>query len=354
MGKTMEKNFKRLFCALLALGLSAPAFAESAVVVPSQHGGFKVGVDALYLRATSSDLDYATLFSNTIGASPLLATNASVDPSYTWGFYVQVGYLVPCTGNDITLGYTYLRPNDTDSVTSGATTSGMAAVMFLPAGELGFQFISPNFAAASARSELDLNAVDLEIGQRFTTGAYDMRMFAGLRYASIDHTFSSLAAGNFFGTGPADASTLAQEFASNYRGIGPRMGVDGRYCLQSGFGIDANVSTSLLVGKIDPKYDAVAVNEATVPGSITTFQENNGSRSRVVPVLEAKLGVDYTHIMDRCAKSSVVFEAGYQVTNYFNAIEHAGVVSQGDGPITATSTTDVAFDGPYLGVKYYA
>ena len=60
-------NIKRLSLALVALGLSAPAFAadcrSSTVLVPSQHGGFKVGIDALYLRANGSDLGYATTVS---------------------------------------------------------------------------------------------------------------------------------------------------------------------------------------------------------------------------------------------------------------------------------------------------
>ncbi len=42
---------KRLSLTLAILALSAPAFGNSAVVVPSQHGGFKMGIDALYLRS---------------------------------------------------------------------------------------------------------------------------------------------------------------------------------------------------------------------------------------------------------------------------------------------------------------
>src|ERR1700722_3299239 len=117
----MEKNLKRLSFALLALGLSAPAFAadccSSSVLVPSQHGGFKVGIDALYLRPTSSGLDYATLILNNQTNFALgYERNQVIDPSYDWGLYAQVGYLFPCTGNDLTLGYTYLNNNNTSSV----------------------------------------------------------------------------------------------------------------------------------------------------------------------------------------------------------------------------------------------
>jgi hypothetical protein len=352
MGKNMEKSFKRLSLALLALGLSAPAFADSAVVVPSQQGGFKIGIDALYLRATNSDLDYASSFTSPT-ANTVNSRNAAVDPSFDWGFYAQVGYLFPCTGNDITLSYTYLRNNDTDSVVAANAVGGfLPTVAVPPLSPLGLG-LTGIFNAADGKAEFDLNAVDLDFGQRFTTGGYDMRMFAGLRYASINHTLTANAIGDI-DLGPPIVVTTdrgAQRFTSDYRGIGPRIGVDGRYCLQSGFGLDANFSTALLVGNVDAKYDATSVVAGVTPNA--RYQANSGSRTRVVPVLEAKLGADYTHIVDRCSKSSLVFEAGYQVTNYFNAVDHARVVN-GFTILSQNTTSDVAFDGPYLGVKYYA
>jgi len=339
-------NMKRLSLALVALGLSAPAFADSTVLVPSQHGGFKVGIDALYLRPTNSDLNYATSISFPTNFSQGFERNATVDPSYDWGFYAQVGYLFPCTGNDLTLAYTYLRSDETDSVVGVSGPSGVpAAISVLPIG----QVFGTTFGAAAGKAKFDLNVVDLEGGQRFTTGAYDMRMFAGLRYANIDHQLQSFGAP--FSTG----STFgAQEFKSQFRGLGPRIGVDGRYCLNSGFGVDANLSTALLIGHVDGCYNA-ALTTGTSSVTVTNFAAKNGSENRVVPVLEGKLGVDYTYIMDCRCKSALTFEAGYQATNYFNADDHARVVNT-DGTSFAyqNNTSDVAFDGIYFGVKYYA
>jgi hypothetical protein len=334
-------KMKTLSVALIALGLSAPAFASS-VIVPSQQGGFKIGVDALYLRPTNSDLGYATLFSFAVPG--LTSTrNNFVDMSYDWGFYAQVGYLFPCTGNDLTFGYTYLRSNDNDSVVTPAS-AGAPEVALVPWQDI---FGQNAFDSARGKAEIDLNVADLEAGQRFSAGGYDMRMFAGLRYAKIDYTLN--AVGSRTSVAPLQVGT--QEFTSNYRGIGPRIGVDGRYCLRSGFGLDANFSTALLVGNVDAKYGATNLVGGVLPALARTA--NSGSRTRVVPVLEAKLGADYTYIVNRCSKSSLVFEAGYQVTNYFNAVDHARVVN-GFSVSSQNTTSDVAFDGPYLGVKYYA
>jgi hypothetical protein len=358
MGKKMEKNLKRLSLALLALGLSAPAFADNCVMVPSQQGGFKVGIDALYLRPTNNDLNYATVIAFPTNFAAGFERNAIVDPSFDWGFYAQVGYLFPCTGNDLTLGYTYLRTDEKNSVDVGAAVAGVGPVIsLLPVGS-PLIFGSPlTFGSAEGKSELDLNVIDLEAGQRFTTGAYDMRMFAGVRYANIDETLTSVGRPFAIGAGPNTTITGVQRFKSEYRGIGPRLGVDGRYCLNSGFGIDGNLSTSLLVGDIDSTFDAARIVTVGTPSTVV-FQAKDGSRTRVVPVLEAKLGVDYTHIIDCRCKSSIVFEAGYQVTNYFNVVDRPRVASSigaVGGTLAYQNTgSDIAFDGPYLGVKYYA
>jgi hypothetical protein len=370
LGKKMEKNLKRLSLALLALGLSAPAFAENCVRVPSQQGGFKVGIDALYLRPTNNDLAYATVIAAPVGTEAGFQRNAIVDPSFDWGFYAQVGYLFPCTGNDLTLGYTYLRTDEKHAVDvrPGVTPGTGPVISLLPVGS-GAIFGSPvTFASAEGKNELDINAIDLEAGQRFTRCAYDMRMFAGVRYANIDHTLQ--AVGRPFAVGSGEDNTTvtgAQQFKSEYRGIGPRLGVDGRYCLNSGFGIDGNLSTSLLVGTLDSTYRAARITTGTGPDAgVAAFQAKDGSRTRIVPVLEAKLGVDYTHIIDCRCKSSIVFEAGYQVTNYFNAVDRPRVVNApppavvpaqpvlGSGFAYQGTGSDVSFDGPYVGVKYYA
>jgi hypothetical protein len=345
-------NMKRLSLALVALGLSAPAFADSTVLVPSQHGGFKVGIDALYLRPTNSDLNYATSISQPTNFSQGFERNATVDPSYDWGFYAQVGYLFPCTGNDLTLAYTYLRSDETDSVVgvSAASPASGTIISVLPIGQLFGTTFGTTFGAAAGKAKFDLNVVDLEGGQRFTTGAYDMRMFAGLRYANIDHQLQS------FGAPFATGSTFgAQEFKSQFRGLGPRIGVDGRYCLNSGFGVDANLSTALLIGHVDGSYNAALTTGTGDDLTVTNFAAKNGSENRVVPVLEGKLGVDYTYIMDCRCKSALTFEAGYQATNYFNADDHARVVNTGGTSFNyQNNTSDVAFDGIYFGVKYYA
>jgi len=343
-------TMKRLSFVLVVLSLlSASAFASSTVLVPSQHGGLKVGIDALYLRPANSDLNYATnvIFSN--GPGPGSQYHGDIDPSYDWGFYAQIGYLFPCTGNDLTLGYTYLHSDDADSIVAPVPVfSFLGVTAVLPSG----QIFGTAFGSGEGKAKFSLNAVDLEGGQRFTSGAYDMRMFTGLRYANINDELQ------IFGGPLSSGGVLSgtEVFKSQFRGIGPRIGVDSRYCLSSGFGIDGNLSAALLVGQVDSHYDSNLVIATSTPPTILRFEAKNGSENRVIPMLEAKLGVDYTYLMDCRCKSSLTFEAGYQATSYFNAADHVRVADPNDIGSFAyqNSTSDVAFDGIYLGVKYYA
>lgn len=338
---------KRLLLVLIASGLSTPALADTSLLVPNQRGGLKVDIDVLYLRPTNSDLHYATKINPAfIQTSPDdVVQNGWVGPSYQWGLYAQLGYLFPCTANDLTLGYTYLPNHESiDSITADPAASFISV--------LPFNIIYPItvFSFAEGKAGFNLNVVDLEGGQRFTIDTYDMRMFAGLRYANLDQTLQTLMNTVEFG----GAITGNQEFESQFRGLGPRIGVDARYCLSGGFGIDANVSSALLVGQVDASYMANLFAEENL-GIISHFQAKNDAVNRLVPVLEAKLGIDYTYIMDSCCRSSLMFEFGYQLTNYFNAIDHARVVDPaGTSFAYQNTTTDLGVDGFYLGVKYYA
>lgn len=255
-------HIKRLSIALLALGLSAPVLSNNVVSVPSQHGGFKVGIDTLYLSKN--------------------AINNENDSNYDWGIYSQIGYLFPSTGNDLTVAYTYLRSDDKES--------------------------------------MNVDTVDLEGGQRLTTGAFDMRLFAGLRYTHLIYAFDN-----------ADVEGNVQNESSKFYGFGPRFGTDVRYQLGSGFGLDTHINTTLLVGTINSKGQ-------------NKYYGLSRSINRVSPQMDAKFGVDYTYAVQGDSKSALSFEVGYQTNHSFNVIDNNIV----------NGSSDVNFHGPYIEMKYYA
>ena len=259
------RYIKHLSAALIALGISAPLMAQDTLVIPSQQGGFKVGVDTLYLRKT--------------------VDSSFTDSNYDWGFYAHVGYLFPATGNDITIGYTRMRFNDNDS--------------------------------------LDMDAIDLEAGQRLTTGAFDVRLIAGVRYKTLGYEFDA----------SNDKTDEVGAINSKFKGVGPMFGANVRYQLGNCFGLDAHMSTALLVGNIKYGYQ--------VP-NISGSGDSNG----VVPEVNTKFGIDYTMPTSSFGgKSALVVEVGYQADHAFNALSST---------IQGFSNTDISLDGPYVDIKYFA
>ena len=230
------RSMKRLSIALIALGLSAPAFADNFVSIPSQKGGLKVSIDPLYLRSTPG-------------------INIS-ESSFDWGVFSQVGYLFPYTANDLTVNYTYLRSGEKES--------------------------------------LNLDDANVEVGQRLTTGAFDLRLFSGIRYSHLNYLLDTSKPEN------------KQSLSSLFHGFGPLLGVDARYQLgnSSCFGLDAHLNTAFLAGALSTK-------------SQNQSSETYNSINRVVSEVDAKLGIDYTVPSNN--KSAFAVEVGYQSSNYFNA-----------------------------------
>ncbi len=66
----------------------------------------------------------------------------------------------------------------------------------------------------------------------------------------------------------------------------------------------------------------------------------NGSRTTVVPEVEAKLGAMYNYAM---GSGDLTLDVGYMVVNYFDALQFA--------PASDTST-NFSLHGPYFGAKW--
>lgn len=255
------RYMKHLSVALMALSLSAPALANDSICVPSQRGGFKIAVDPLYLRSNpGSSID---------------------DSNFDFGVFAQIGYLFPYTGNDITLNYTNLRSKD--------------------------------------KATMDVDTADLEIGQRLTSGAFDIRLFSGVRYNHLNYS--------------SDISTddNIKTVSSLFHGFGPKIGADVRCQLGSCFGFDTHLNTALLVGDL---------TSHTQNKDIRTSEGGN----RISTVTEAKLGIDYTFPVNSTNKSAFGIELGYQTINHFSALNENMVGGSGDAN----------FDGVYLDFKYFA
>jgi hypothetical protein len=307
---------KKLTLAVATIGLttslnvfaSAPTGAQPfQVVVPDVKSGFDFTLTGLYLRPTAdnSQLFYAT---TTTGGF----NNHYNEPGYSPAFGLGMGYTFKNSGNDVRLNWTHLNSSDDDS------TSGHVNV---PVNALN--------GTANSTVKFKYDAVDLDFGQYLSMGTHlQTRWFAGARFAQITQDQNALYTGE-------ERPNATATNSSKFTGIGPRFGVNSNYYLGHNFGFVAQFAGSLLVGSVESN---AALND------VSASAIDNPSQSRVVPALDGKLGLDYSKMMHNGSNFTV--EAGYQVSEYFNAADTVNASTE------ATSSSNVGFDGPYLSVKY--
>lgn len=304
-------NLKKTAVAVLALGSSAvfagtmgPVCTPGNVTVPCERSAWDFGVQALYLKAAyDADFGYRG-FNTTNNVTHYVDTNLD----WGWGFRLEGSYHFG-TGNDANLNWTHY------SKTSNYTTTFDLVDIVNAAGVV----------TAHESVEPKWDAVNLEFGQHVDFGEMkNIRFHGGVQYVRIENDFHA----------QVNAAATAFDLDTKFNGFGPRVGMDMSYDFGNGFAVYGNGATALLVGS--SKFsDSVVVNSVVANGS-------NGSKTSIVPELEAKLGVRYTYAM---AQGDLSLDAGWMWANYFNAMHEVNLV--GD-----SRESDFGVQGPYVGLKW--
>jgi hypothetical protein len=335
------------------------------VNIPNLTPGIEVGFTGYALRPSSNDEDYAVV-GPTFGTIALPTTTSltydvqSVDPDYDWAFAVMLGYIFPCSGNDIRASWIHFDNSDTTSTVADGVHFVVGPIWGASFAQSGG--FSP-FTTASATEDFKYDAVDLDVGQFVNMGTrLQARLFAGLRYAHIernlDDTFNAAAATPAGTVLPP--AFLTEEYDSKFDGIGPLFGVDTSYHLGYCFGLVAHADLALLVGTVKTS-DTFTQSDITLSETVlgtTTTSISADDLTRVVPGFDGKLGLDWTYPFTygcNCDEGEFSIEAGYQWTYYIDAVDRlepdeSTVVR--DVPTSFDSvervSSDIGFDGPYV------
>jgi hypothetical protein len=86
--------------------------------------------------------------------------------------------------------------------------------------------------------------------------------------------------------------------------------------------------------------------------SEVSFDFKHPKDTRVVPNIDAKLGLGYTYQYCNCTRSTLTVEAGYQSSHYFKAVDRFAPVDIFNKSIlNQANSVDMSFEGPYLSVQ---
>ncbi len=310
-------NLKKTAAAVLAFasstvfaGAMGPVCTPGNVTVPCEKMAWDIGGQALYLQTTTN---------NGFSYYPSLNNSSVFDDlsgQWNWGFQIEGSYHFN-TGNDVTISWYHLDTNNHRLAINAAAFNTSATAVFV-------------------KEQMRWDAVNGELGQFVDFSANKkIRFHGGFQYARIKPTTQYAI------TSPALVSvgleaTETFPLTTEYNGFGPRTGLDLNYVFGNGFGIYAKGAAAVLVGTAKFNNGGITVLST---GSFTPL---HGSRTSIVPEVEAKLGADYTYAM---AQGDIILDAGYMWFNYFSPLNM----------ITTTggfTSSDFGASGPYFGLKY--
>lgn len=371
-------SYLPILCSISFSSFAAQSLPSNSteVTLPALNGGFVLGVQGYYLKPVISNG-----FNN-----PIL--NSQSVSSFDWGWGANIGYVFPQTSNDINLSYFHYSSDDNQSI-SGSDLTPSAFPITLSGGISPFDILASAFlvTGAHSREEHDLNQVDLAAGQTINVGCgLIFHPIIGLRYADVEHKLNS----NYQVIGALEVElplpgqfniffpvSFATQEKSSYQGIGPMVGTDASYYLGNGFGLIGHFTSALLIGDIDSKLNAAIswtsfstplIGENIFINGLNFNNSFNNSTRRIVPNVDAKLGLDYTYLFNNDNDTALTLEIGYMASEYFNAID--GIKSSGNAAVNITPidpaptstlsitsvnhrTADFAIHGPYANLTLH-
>lgn len=302
-----------------------------ATVETDEYQNVQVSVEALFLEATSSDLqDFAV-----------------VDEGDA---FVVGGELAAAEYDDETaLRYSliYGLPNSSVDVGVRYTSFGMSGFESVERPEDGFLLATlanpaenEQAETASANIRLGYSVTDVEVGYTFEAGeSLDVRLFGGLRFADIDQDAKIRYDGVDFDNSEIDISR-------DFTGYGLRMGGQADLTLGGGFSLFGRAAGSLLLGDIGASLEERDDNDVDLIASLDREID-----SRVIPVVELAAGLAWENSLSD--RATLRLAAGYELQNWFNIVDSVRFVDNAGTGVLTEDMGDLSLEGVFINVGLF-
>ena len=261
---------------------------------PDLPSGLQIYSEALFLTPRSSLLtDFAKV---NVGPNPAIGGQvAAFDYRGSTGWRVGARYRFDKSPWEV--GATIMRLGSDSDLTVNKPVGGSLLPTLAP----------PNLQIpidrAIGTSKIDYTVADLEAGYHVPlTSKIDLKFFGGLRIASLSQSNSA----QYFGGGNFGA---LGNTVNDFRGFGPRVGLEARSALGSGFSAYVRGSGSLLFGDQDTSA-AVSLNG-------TQLVDYRVKRKQTIPVVDLAIGLDWSTKIGKAGK--FIVGVGYEYQQWFNA-----------------------------------
>ncbi len=300
--------------------------------------------EALWLRATTDDLNYAVIGQtiNSSGGADPNGPQTGNEFNYDTGFRMGGIVALPCN-TMARISWAHLTTYDTSTV----SVSGPATPLWPSLGQPDVVAVSDGNlfdANAKARVSFHYDAVDGEIYScRLEMGCFSYRLFGAVRWTNLYFKQDV----NYFGLTTAGTATTGQAVRVTNRshawGVGPRFGLSANYCVGCGFGLEGEVSGALLVGEVRARTTST---RRPVAGGFFSSDVFNPTKRNIFPSIEVRLGVDWSDILCDCLY--VKISAGYLITQYLNVLDRTSFSLVPQDGFNVVDATTFTLDGFYL------
>ncbi|MHA7840389.1 MAG: Lpg1974 family pore-forming outer membrane protein [Gammaproteobacteria bacterium] len=323
-----------------ATNVPLPKAHNVLVTVPEQDGRWDLGLELLVWQPNNSDLQYDLQRSQEAGSSLTRSyfKTKEVGSDYEWGFRVDGTYHMPVQGKDVEIDWVHFSDDNVHERSHALRLGdGNSFAVNLP-----WDYLNPTvgnneqpFDRVDAVQEYDYDHFDATFGQKMRVGRRVMlRPYAGARFTDM-HAKNNIAA---VSNGTSDDIVERWRFRTSYKGIGPRIGMDGDVELGYRIGAFVRGGVSLLVGDqgFSHLQDRTASN-----GSQIVYKHDVSDIVRVVPEADIRLGFHYGFDFNHQLGMNV--ELGYEAENYFDVLNKSYLASFD----SANGSTNFGWNGPY-------